>query len=192
MRIRDMLTRKNKRGFTLVELMIVVAIIGVLAALAIYGVRKYLTNAKTAEARTAIGRIAKDAASAWDREKMAGDVLAAGGVAANSRAFCGSSTEVPDALAKVANQKYQSSPAEWNTGDTETGWRCLRFTMDGPQYFKYQYISTDATNFIARAEGDLDADTNASTFDLAGAVLDVSGEQAVTIAPAIAETNPEE
>jgi type IV pilus assembly protein PilA len=192
MRIRDMLTRKNKRGFTLVELMIVVAIIGVLAALAIYGVRKYLTNAKTAEARTAIGRIAKDGASAWDREKMAGVILSAGGVAANTRAFCGTSTQVPGTLAQVANQKYQSSPAEWNTGDTDTGWRCLRFTMDGPQYFKYQYISTDAANFTAQAQGDLDGDGAPSTFELAGAVLDISGEAAVTIAPAIAETNPEE
>ncbi len=44
-------SRPYARGFTLVELLIVVAMIGVLAALAIVGYRKYLTSAQTGEAR---------------------------------------------------------------------------------------------------------------------------------------------
>src|SRR4249920_3843289 len=69
--------RKN-RGFTLVELMIVVAIVGILAALAIYGVRKYMSNAKTAEARNGIGQMAKDSVTAYFKEGMAGTVLPMG------------------------------------------------------------------------------------------------------------------
>lgn len=45
------------RGFTLVELLIVVAMIGVLAALAVVGYRKYLSSAQTGEARAVMQAI---------------------------------------------------------------------------------------------------------------------------------------
>jgi type IV pilus assembly protein PilA len=49
--------RELSSGFTLVELMIVVAIVGVLATLATYGVRKYVAEAKKAEASSMLVQI---------------------------------------------------------------------------------------------------------------------------------------
>jgi prepilin-type N-terminal cleavage/methylation domain-containing protein len=63
-------TRRSDRGFTMVELMIVTVIVGVLATLAAYGVRKYISASKTGEAVQMIGSI-KAAQEAFKDETFA-------------------------------------------------------------------------------------------------------------------------
>jgi len=48
---------RNQKGFTLIELMIVVAIIGILAAIAIPNFLKFQAKSKMSEAKTNLGAI---------------------------------------------------------------------------------------------------------------------------------------
>jgi type IV pilus assembly protein PilA len=163
-------------------LIVVLAVLGmcglvvpILAVLAVYGVRKYLANAKTAEARNALGQIARDAAMAYERD----------------HALCPSAHAVPASMTMLRGMKYQSAAADWEAdAPRHAGFSCLGFSLDGPQYFQYSYAVSRANpaEFVATAHGDLNGDGKESTFIVRG---EVKGGK-LLISPRIEETDPEE
>ena len=184
-------SRRAERGFTLVELMNVIAVVGVLAALAVIGVRRHLASSKTAEAKNTLGALTRAAVAAYQREPYISELLSDDGSSAViMHNLCGSAAARVPAIAPAA-RRYQPSAADgadFNAGDNENGWRCLRFTMTEPIRYSYLYVKgastpgsgATAAGFEVNAQGDLDGDGNVSLFargaDVRGDAVVVSTE----------------
>jgi hypothetical protein len=144
--------------------------IGMVAALGVYGVRKYLLGSKLAEARETLATIAQREIEAWQSLPVGKRKLA-------------SLPPVPRELPHGA--KYQSVAEDWKP------WRAVNFLLSGPQYFQYEVVaSKDGKHADVIARGDLDGDGKASLFKLTLSVSRQGG--ALEASPQIEETDPEE
>lgn len=144
-----------RRGFTLVELMIVIVIVGILAALAVVGISKYTGKAKSAEAISQM-RYILDAAEgkALAGASQAGAILADGAAAATpDQSLCASTTATVPAAVPANGEKVQSVAADWEGN----GWGCLGFRIESPQYFAYGWTNA-APDYFAAATSNFDGD----------------------------------
>lgn len=147
---------RKARGFTLIELMIVVAIIGLLASVAIPSYIKYMRRSMTSEAAMNIRRMYDGAVTYYIAEHAD-----ANGVAQDRKfpADAGPTPAVIPAATRVVVPQLQWSSAEWQQ---------LDFMLSDPIRFSYSFDSNGLTGNSAFAQmiaqGDLDGDGVPSLF----------------------------
>jgi len=137
---------RNRKGFTLVELMIVVAIIGILAAIAIPNFLQFRLKAKTSEAKSNLGAIRSTEVAYF----------------AEWNWYVGNQANTP-----LANRTGSATKVPWINS---TRFSLLGFAPEGSVFYSYALVGSAfaaggaGDGLTMNAVGDLDADSSLSTY----------------------------
>lgn len=179
----------RQRGFSAIELMNFLSLAAVLAAIAMYGVARYVRHGKTTEAQESVKRLAVETAAFYNTSDATQPTGASPIAVHAMRHFPPSSrAPVPEEALNVRGQRYQSNAMDWAVSP----WKELKFSLVQPQCYQYSFTATGAgttARALVVAEGDLDGDGTRSHYGLA-----VVPDEALNAAPAkeMERTDPEE
>ena len=126
--------RKN-RGFTIVELLIVVAIVGILATIAIFAYRRYVAQARKSEVFSMIAAI-KSSEEAYKAE--------------SSQYLSTTTIGETDYYPVLGSGGAEPTPKTWNpNGDGRTLWTALGVSPPkSALYCGYVVVAGDANSFV--------------------------------------------
>ncbi len=147
---KEMLMKlRNRKGFTLVELMIVVAIIGILAAIAIPNFLNFRLKAKSSEAKSNLGAIRSTEVAYY----------------AEWNDWVGNQGDWPAPRTAVHPVTGDTPDKKWAWTDTSR-FSILGFAPEGNVFFSYNLQGSDYPQiaFSAVATGDLDYDSGISVY----------------------------